>query len=156
MNRAITMIVCLLVAAGCQQKPPAKSYGEPMKLPNARPVPVATVLGHPDDYNGRYVRVTGTVTSVCQGMGCWLEMTGPENQLLFVKFTCPVEGRLLPLDSVGKTVICEGTLRVTEVSEDDARHVAGEKGMSGEEIEKIVGPQKRIVLQSPAAELLGG
>jgi hypothetical protein len=74
---------------------------------------------------------------------------------LFVKFTCPVEGRLIPMAAVGKPVVVEGTVMVKEISEADARHLKEESGATQEEVAKIKGPQKQITLAAPAARVAG-
>ena len=125
------------------------SFGEPMKMSNEEPLPVATVLSHIDQYDGKYVKVAGNVTAVCEKKGCWLKMDDAAGKELFVKFTCPVNGRLVPLEAKGKPVIAEGTLKIKEVSEAEARHLAEDAGASKTEIEKIVGPPKQISLMAP-------
>jgi hypothetical protein len=131
------------------------SFGEPMKMSNEAPVPVATVLAHLDQYKDQYVRVTGNVAAVCEKKGCWLKMADEQGNDLFVKFTCPVNGRLVPLEAKGKPVIAEGTLKVKEVSEAEARHLAEDSGKSQDEINKIVGPQKQVSLMAPSAKVAG-
>lgn len=141
-----------------QSMPAAKytSYGEPMKLSDSAAVPVSTVLANPATYEGKYVRLAGSVTKVCQSKGCWLEMADPTTrQTLFVKFTCPVEGRLIPMDAMNKPVVVEGYVKVTEISEQDARHLKEESGARPEDVAKIKGPQKQITLASPAAQVAG-
>lgn len=131
------------------------SYGEPMKMSNEAPLPVTTVLGNIDQYKDKYVRVTGNVTAVCEKKGCWLKMDDGAGKDLFVKFTCPVNGRLVPMEAKGKPVIAEGTLKVKEVTEAEARHMAEDAGKPQSEIEKIVGPQKQISLMAPSAKVAG-
>lgn len=74
---------------------------------------------------------------------------------LFVKFTCPIGGRLIPMEAVGHQAIVEGTLQVETISEDDARHFAEDAGKSQEEIEEIVGEQIQLRMASPAARIVG-
>ena len=136
-------------------EPKYTSYGEPMKMSNEAPLPVTTVLANIDQYKDKYVRVTGNVTAVCEKKGCWLKMDDGAGKDLFVKFTCPVNGRLVPLEAKGKPVIAEGTLKVKEVTEAEARHMAEDAGKPQSEIEKIVGPQKQISLMAPSAKVAG-
>jgi hypothetical protein len=129
-------------------------YGEPMKLADADTIGVASVLAEPDQYAGKYVRVSGVVDSVCESKGCWMRIgDGRMDDTLFIKFTCPVEGRLIPLEAVGHNAVVEGELKVEDQSEAEARHYAEDAGKSADEIAKIVGPQKIIRLASPAAKI---
>jgi Domain of unknown function (DUF4920) len=151
-------VVCLIAIGVAQIGCAAKyaSFGEPMKMTGAKPVQLAKVLSNRDAYNGKTLRVEGTVAEVCAKKGCWLSMKdGPSDETMFVKFTCPVDGRLIPQDAVGHKVIVEGTVTVEEITEDEARHYAEDRGSTPEEIASIVGPQKRVRMASPCARIEG-
>jgi len=154
------------MAAGCCDKPCVKPtaavtakwarFGEPMKLGDSELICAKTVLADADRYAGKYVRLCGEIESVCAQKGCWMRLAGPtKDETLFVKFTCPVSGRLVPVEAVGHHAVVEGTFEVTEVSQDEARHYAEDRGSSPEAIAKIVGPQKEIALKAPAALVEG-
>jgi len=132
------------------------SYGAPMKLKAADTVAVQTLLADPAAYDGKYVRVAGTVDKVCPKKGCWLQLHDAKaNESLFVKFPDPAEGRLIPLDAVGKPVVVEGTVKVKEISEALARHYKQDAGAPQAEIEKINGPQKQISITNGSAQIAG-
>jgi hypothetical protein len=131
------------------------SFGEPMKMSNEAAVPVAAVLANASQYEGKMIRVSGNVSAVCEKKGCWLKMDDASGKELFVKFTCPVNGRLVPLEAKGKPVIAEGTLKIKDVTEAEARHYAEDAGRPQAEIDKIVGPQKQISLMAPSAKVAG-
>ena len=93
----------MFAGVGCATSSNYVSYGEPMKMGEFEQVTVGAVLAAPDRYAGKAVLVSGVVSEVCQHKGCWIRLAdqvGGEAQ--FVKFTCPVEGRLIPLDAVGQ------------------------------------------------------
>ncbi|TWT45672.1 hypothetical protein RAS1_21000 [Phycisphaerae bacterium RAS1] len=141
---------------GCASQKKVAYFGEEMKHADAKKVSVDKVLSKPQEYEGKVIRVSGTVTEVCQSKGCWMTIADNKGEEgLFVKFTCPVEGVLIPPDAVGHKATVEGQLVIKEVSEGDARHQAEEAGKSVEEIKKIVGPQKRVTMASPAAMVEG-
>jgi hypothetical protein len=141
------------------QQPAAPSYvayGAPMRLSDSQAVTISQVLATPGRYNGKYVRVSGTVDKVCPKKGCWLTLqdsTSP--QTLFVKFADPEEGRLLPMDAAGKPAIVEGMVKVKMIAEADARHYAQDNNSSEEEIAKIVGPQKQVTITNGSARITG-
>ncbi len=152
---------CGLSAAGCKT-PCAKggckdtskwtSFGEKTKRTSARPICVDEILADNTKYAEKLIRVCGKVDSVCVKKGCWIRLVGPAaGETLFVKFTCPVDGRLVPMEAEGRLAIVQGTLELKEISEDEARHYAQDANASAEEIAKIVGPQKQIKLNSPSA-----
>jgi hypothetical protein len=135
---------------------PSVSYGAPMKLAASDTVSVQTLLADPANYDGKYVRVAGTVDKVCPKKGCWLQLHDTKtNESLFVKFPDPAEGRLIPLDAVGKPVVVEGTVKVKEISEALARHYKQDAGAPQAEIEKILGPQKQISITNGSAQIAG-
>ena len=127
-----------------------------MKLSDKDTICTGKVLADPDEYDGQFIRVTGRAASVCAKRGCALSLgcaTGEET--IFVKFTCPVEGRLIPMEAVGKQALVEGTLHVTEISQEEARHYKEDAGASPDEIAKIVGPQKTVKMTSRSARIAG-
>ncbi len=154
--RRLTLTAALLtiLTAGCSQR--HTDFGQPMRA-DTQTVSVAQVLESPEQYDGRFVRVRGTVDSVCPKKGCWLrvgESAGGET--LFVKFTCPVgDDRLIPMDAVGHQVEVEGELAMTEISEATRRHEAEDAGKSPQEVEAIVGPARELRFDSPAARVYG-
>jgi hypothetical protein len=129
-----------------------KNYGEPPRMTDADNRSAADVLKDIPAFEGKSVRLTGVVTGVCKKKGCWIKMSSEGSPLnVFVHFTCPVEGRLIPMEARGKPVIVEGKIKVKEISEADARHIAEEEGLSAEQVQAIAGPQKQIELEGPTA-----
>lgn len=129
--------------------------GEPPKLSTQPPVPVAAILADPAKYDGKELRITGQIAEMCEKKGCWITLADAATKKdLFVKFTCSEEGgRIVPMEAAGRTAIIEGVVSVTEISEDEARHYAEDKGASKAEIAKIVGPQKQIRVSSPNVQI---
>jgi hypothetical protein len=154
---SVVGLLAVSVLGGCRStSAKGVAYGEQMSLSARKTVDVARVIENPTKYEGKRIRVAGVIDTVCAHKGCWINMTQPGGgEALFVKFTCPVEGRLIPLDAVGKEVVVEGELEIKMIPEDEARHYAEDAGKSKEEIAKIVGPQKTLKLNSPAAEVRG-
>lgn len=133
-------------------------FGEAQRLTDADAVPVEKVLASPGDYKGKYVRVTGIVSAVCPTKGCWLRVApepGSGHGDIFVKFVDPPEGRLIPMEAVGHDVTVEGIIRNGAMSEAQARHLKMDAGASQEEIDKIVGPQKQVMIGKPAVTIEG-
>ena len=131
-------------------------FGRPMKLAASKTICADEILADKGKFDGKVVRVCGKVESVCVRKGCWIRIGAEDaKETLFVKFTCPVGGRLVPMAAAGKRVIAEGTLKLAEISEADARHYKEDAGASPEEIAKIIGPQKMIQLNAPSAIIEG-
>lgn len=151
---SFVIVVPLVVLAGCTDT--YTTFGEPMQVSTLGAVDIAKVLENTEKYDGKEIVVRGTVREVCQHKGCWITLgeAGGE-ETVFVKFTCPLEGRLVPVEAVGHDALVRGKLTVEEISEDEARHQAEDAGASEAEISKITGPQKRIRMASPSAKIEG-
>ena len=157
MTRSILAAVfATSLAVGCAQKSATTytSYGQPMTKLESKAIPVSVIAASPESYANEPVLIYGKVTEVCAEKGCWAKVSDDAaKEPIFVKFTCPIDGRLIPADAVGKAALVEGTIEVKTLSEDEARHYAEDAGKSPEEIAKIVGPQKQIRVKSPAAKI---
>lgn len=157
-RRIVVAAFATLLAAGCTQKSTTTytSYGQPMTKLDSKAVPVSVIAATPEAFATEPVLIYGKVTEVCAPKGCWAKISDDASQEpIFVKFTCPIDGRLIPTDAVGKVALVEGTIEVKTLTEDEARHYAEDSGKSAEEIAKIVGPQKQIRVKSPAAKIAG-
>jgi hypothetical protein len=60
-------------AAGKDPAPAVLALGAPI-APGAQTVALAEVAKHPAAFKGKTITTRGTVTSVCQHMGCWMEI----------------------------------------------------------------------------------
>ena len=136
--------------------PSYASFGAPMRLSDSQAVTISQVLATPGKFNGKYVRVSGTVDKVCEKKGCWLTLSDTTSaQTLFVKFADPEEGRLIPMEAAGKPAIIEGMVKVKMIPEADARHYAQDNNASDDEIARIVGSQKQVTITNGAARITG-
>ncbi len=83
-----------------------KTYGRGVTLRTA--VPVRALLETPEQYVGKTVRVDGTVSAVCQHMGCWLEIADPDLGR-GVRFKVQDGVIVFPRDAAGRQASAEGT-----------------------------------------------
>ncbi len=119
-------LVCamLCLAASAVAQPAGKVYGAGVSAESA--VTVQALLDHPDRYVGRTVRVDGTVSAVCQAMGCWLEIGDPAIGR-GVRFKVQDGVVVFPRDAVGRTASAQGvfeeiaTSPVREAHQEDPR-----------------------------------
>lgn len=151
MKSLIAFAIATSVSAAAFALP--QTFGEKPKLTNDDAVPVAKVLADPQAYAEKLVRVRGDVSEVCASKGCWLTLGDDAGHELFVKFNCPIEGRLIPADAAGKPVQVEGKLKITQITEAEARHLAEDRQATPEEIAAINGPQTQVQLVGPTAIL---
>lgn len=132
-------------------------YGAAIKgAEGSEAVPVAKVLAAPADYNNKVVRISGKVIATCDHKGCWFTLgDSAANDVIFIKFKDPAEGRIIPLEAPGHDAILEGEFVIGKMSEKFARHLKEEAGASEEELEKIVGPQKVYTVKNVAVRIYG-
>lgn len=84
-------------------------------------------------------RFEGEVASVCQMKGCWMRVEIPGEETVMVRFKD--YGFFVPKDIAGKRVLVEGKAFVSEVGEDERRHMAEDAGKPDSLIAKISGSE---------------
>lgn len=89
-------------------------------------------------------KVIGTVESVCQVKGCWVNIVSADTskEEMFVKFVD--YGFFMPLDCSGKQVIMEGQAFRETTSVADLRHYAEDEGQTPEQIATITEPVEEL------------
>ena len=99
-------------------------------------------------------KVIGTVESVCQAKGCWMNIVSenPEKPSMFVKFKD--YGFFVPKDISGKKIIMEGYAFKEITPVDELRHYAEDEGKSKEEIAAITSPKEELKFMASGVLLL--
>ena len=102
--------------------------GKPLTV--KEPMPLATLLAHPDDYVGKTVQVKGKIVEVCQMMGSWMNLADDNGKMIRIKVN---DGDItFPKDAPGKMAVAEGKLVKMELTRDQviaqAKHEAEEQG----------------------------
>jgi hypothetical protein len=107
---------------------------------------VATVLTSLKGKDSLALKLTGTITSVCQKKGCWMEMDLGKGQTMRVTFKD--YAFFVPKDADGKTAIIEGYAYNDTISVEELKHYAEDAGKSKEEIEKITAPEVELSFEA--------
>ena len=92
-------------------------------------VDVAEALKNPDQYTGKTVRLQGTIDSVCQTKGCWMQL-GTQSPTVFVKFKD--YAFFVPKDSSGRVAIVEGTMTMKQETVEQTKHYLEDAGKHDE------------------------
>jgi len=104
-------------------------YGTPDD--SAARVALADLLARPDDFDGKAVRVEGTVTDVCAKRGCWIKI-GSDARPDTVTFKVEDGVIVFPMSARGRHVVADGTARKVVMSLERTRaaleHEAEETG----------------------------
>ena len=91
-------------------------------------------------------KVTGTVVSVCQKKGCWIELMRPDEGSMRVTFKD--YAIFMPKDISGRTIVLDGYAFTKETPVETLRHYAEDAGMSKEEIAKIKKGKKELAFEA--------
>lgn len=86
------------------------------------------------------LQLEGEIVDVCQAKGCWMKVDLKGGEQVFVRFKD--YGFFVPTDSADKSTIINGMAFIEEMSVEDQRHYAEDKGASKEELAKITKPKK--------------
>jgi hypothetical protein len=113
-------------AAPVAAAPVGTVYG-PGVTAGGEAVPIKTILANVDAWDGKRVRVEGTVSGVCQNRGCWIDIAGAApGELLRMKV---VDGEItFPPAAKGKRVVAEGIVRKLAGAPAPAHSCEGEEG----------------------------
>ncbi len=119
---------------------PSKNYGK--DLTAKKVTKFKDVVNNPGKYKNKIILIEGTVVSVCQTKGCWMEVSDGKEKMR-VKF----EGYsfFVPYDSKGKRVRIQGKVNRETVKEATYKHWLEEGGEPAEIIDKIKGDQKVVM-----------
>lgn len=110
-------------------KAEGKQYGAGVTA--ADTVSIADLVKNPEAYEGKTVKVEGTVTDVCVKRGCWINIAGEApGEKAYFKVT---DGEMIfPVDSKGQWAVAEGKVVTTKMTVEEARaeaaHLAKESG----------------------------
>lgn len=94
----------------------------------------------------RTVKIKGTIESVCQAKGCWMNIVDDSDESVFIKFKD--YAFFVPLDATGKEVVVSGVLSNTVTSVEDLRHYAQDGGASVAEIAAITEQKMELKLMA--------
>jgi hypothetical protein len=132
MRRALPF---LLLAACASSPDPAPTTAAEPPAPAAeqtfgqalsdRPItPLTEIAASPDRFAGQVVKTEGQIVSVCQRMGCWMEMQAEGVSPVRV----PMAGHsfFLPRDVAGRHAVVEGQLALRELPEGERQHLEEE------------------------------
>lgn len=145
-----TFALVLLAAAACNRAPAsdkhadkpattaekpaaasANKVGEPISA-TAPVVALADVMKNPDAYKGKSFVTSGTVTAVCQEMGCWMEIKDANTE---AHIKMAGEKFSVPKTSAGHTARVQGTIVDVADGDEDCAQEAAEQ--TGKQVAKI-------------------
>ncbi len=153
MNRkitiALTMLALLAVVPVLADDQANNHFGEAFS--KAKLVTLKEITEKADKFNGKTVKLKGTIKDVCQREGCWLVLTDGERE---VRVSMKDHKFTVPKDSGNKSVIVEGVIEKKTITEDMARHYA-EESAGKIDPNSIKGPQVVIAMAATGVRING-
>ncbi len=100
------------------------------------------------------IKLTGTVSEVCQVKGCWMNIQPDtaDGIPVFVQFKD--YAFVLPKDIAGRKIVIYGKAFYEMTSVEDLRHYAEDEGASQSEIDAITKPKTQLKFTASGAKLL--
>ena len=106
-----------------------KKYGEGVTL--KKTTEVSELIDNPEKYVGKKVQISGTVVSVCEHRGCWIDIAGKRP---YEKMRIKVDDGVIvfPMTAKGKVAVADGVFEEIKLSKEQAielkKHQAQEHG----------------------------
>lgn len=153
MNRrisiALTMLALMIAVPVLANDNGGNHFGEAFS--KAKLIKLKEVTENADKYNGKTVKLKGTIKDVCQREGCWLVLTDGERE---VRVSMKDHKFTVPKDSGNKSVIVEGVIEKKTITEEMARHYA-EESAGKIDPASIKGPQIVIAMAATGVRING-
>jgi len=112
---------------------------------------IADIMANVESYQNKSVVVEGTLSEVCQAMGCWTIVTDGTNDIRAMT----LHKYFLHKDILsGSKVIVAGEFEVKDITEEQAKHFAEESKNPKLKPEDIKGPQKMYRIKATGIKIL--
>ena len=121
MIRHFVALTIIALAAGPVAAAAPESFGTGVSLKDT--TPIDQIIARPSDFEGKTVRVEGTISAVCTEMGCWMALApdqAKDGSTLMIKVDDGVI--VFPVSAKGKRAAAQGV--VQRVGGDHESHSA--------------------------------
>jgi hypothetical protein len=112
------------------------------------------VMGKMTDVDSLPMKVTGTVSEVCQTKGCWMTLVSDQPGYPEMRVTFKDYAFFMPKDLSGRRVVVDGFAQVTTTSVEVLRHFAEDAKKSPEEIAAITEPKREVSFEAAGVLIL--
>ena len=161
----LPVLIILLSLSITAQEDPGKHEGykvEPKELADGtlyggdidateQVLKISDIFANLEFYQNKKVVVEGTLSEVCQEMGCWTVLTDGTNDIRAMT----LHKYFLPKDlQNGIKVVVEGEFETKEITEEQAKHFAEESKNPKVKAEDIKGPQKMYRIKASGIKVL--
>lgn len=112
MKKILIFFAAITLLAACGKKLPSTGTFGNDKMTADGAVPIAQFIENAGDAAEKEGKVSGSITQVCQGEGCWFNLDLGNDK--YVHIYTKESSFSLPKDASGKTAIAEGKLIAKE------------------------------------------
>ncbi len=149
MNKITCLVTALFVSILLNAQAPdvpaesGATFGQATTADKATSLDEALTLVKTQEGKKTDIKVKGTVSSVCEDMGCWITIKSDKSDIM-VK----MKGHsfFVPLVLKGKEIVIDGVAEEKVTSVDQLKHYAKDAGKSQEQIDAITEPKKEIIV----------
>lgn len=131
MRGMFRLILMIVLCASVAIPGGTKKYGKALTVKEI--TKVSDILAHPENFDGKKVRVEGAVVDVCSMRGCWIKIAG-DKESESIRFKVDDGVIVFPMESKGKNASAEGVVSVKTSSVEEqikeGEHMAKEEGKS--------------------------
>jgi hypothetical protein len=106
-------------------------------LSTASALTVADAVARSSELDGKMVKLTGRVDSVCQAMGCWFTIAAPEGGPS-IRISSKGHDIFVPKSAAGRVATIEGEFKVKTLSKQQAQHFEDERPLKEGEARKTI------------------
>ncbi len=109
-RRLFVLAILIGLSSIAMRSAAPETFGAGVSLAEA--TPIASVIDRPADFEGKTIRVEGTVTAVCTMMGCWMALA-PSDQRAGSTLMIKVEEGVvvLPVSAKGRRAAAQGIVQ---------------------------------------------
>jgi hypothetical protein len=124
-----------------------------LKVSDGAAITVADAVAKATELDGKPVKITGRVESVCQAMGCWFTIAAPEGGPS-IRISSKGHDVFVPKAAAGRIATLEGDFKVKTLSKEQAQHFEDERPLApGETRKTITADVKELSIAVTALEM---
>lgn len=128
------------------------TYGRPLKLKEE--TKISQLFATPEKFNGKEVRIRGTIIQVCAKRGCFMQIKSDEK---FQQIMVKVEDGVIvfPADGAGREAVVEGVVKARVYTEADQKALCDTEraALFGKAAKGPAGPRTVVRIEGLGAEI---
>jgi hypothetical protein len=120
MKRRTSILLAMLCTWALTMTASAEPVAVGTEITVKKPLKISKLAKDPEKFVGKVIRIEGTAKAVCQGAGCWVEVSDAKGVTFLAKSLD--ESVLLPKDSAGRSIVVQGVVTRMAAKPHDHEH----------------------------------